>query len=129
VPGRRTGATMLLDADGKLSGIFTDSDLARLFEQHRDQSLDQPIRQVMTANPLRVVVGTMMTDAVTIMAQRKISELPVVDADARPVGLIDITDVVALLPKEAAPATSVPPLPKKSVAWRVVGQAENGRSA
>ena len=44
----------------------------------------------------------MMIDAVAIMAERKISELPVVDADGKPVGLIDITDVVALLPKEAA---------------------------
>ena len=44
----------------------------------------------------------MMVDAVAIMAERKISELPVVDAEGQPVGLIDITDVVALLPKEAA---------------------------
>ena len=59
----------------------------------------------------------MMIDAVAIMAGRKISELPVVDADGRPVGLIDITDVVALLPEgnlalQAAPAaksSAVPP--------------------
>ena len=42
VPGRRTGATMLVAA-GRLSGIFTDSDLARLFEQRRDENLDGPI--------------------------------------------------------------------------------------
>ena len=100
VPGRRTGATMLVDAEGRLSGIFTDSDLARLFEHRRDADLDGPIRQVMTANPLRVELGSMMTDAVALMAGRKISELPVVDADGKPVGLIDITDVVGLLPKE-----------------------------
>ena len=61
----------------------------------------------MTSNPLRVEVGSMMVDAVAIMAGRKISELPVVDAAGKPVGLIDITDVVAMLPKEAAPADSV----------------------
>jgi CBS domain-containing protein len=33
------------------------------------------------------------------MAQRKISELPVVDKEGRPAGLIDITDVVGILPK------------------------------
>ena len=37
VPGRRSGATMLVNEGGILSGIFTDSDLARLFEQHRDR--------------------------------------------------------------------------------------------
>ena len=40
------------------------------------------------------------------MAERKISELPVVDAQGRPVGLIDITDVVGLLPRETAPPTA-----------------------
>ncbi len=108
-PGRRTGATMLVDAQGVLSGIFTDSDLARLFEQRRDKDLDGPIRNVMTPNPLRVQAGSMMTDAVAVMAERKISELPVVDAADKPVGLIDITDVVALLPKEPpAPQTPTP---------------------
>ncbi len=40
-----------------------------------------------------------MTDAVTLMANRKISELPVVDDDGRPAGLIDVTDVVGLFPQ------------------------------
>ena len=41
----------------------------------------------------------MMNDAVTIMAERRISELPVVDSAACPVGLLDITDIVALYPE------------------------------
>jgi arabinose-5-phosphate isomerase len=114
VPGRRTGATMLVDQEGKLSGIFTDSDLARLFEQHRDGDLDAPIRDVMTAQPLQIPGGTMMIDAVALMAQRKISELPVVDAEGRPLGLIDITDVVGLLPQESTAA-----VPAAATACRV----------
>jgi arabinose-5-phosphate isomerase len=121
LPGRRTGATMLVDAAGLLSGIFTDSDLARLFERRRDQDLDRPVREVMTRGPLRVEAGAMMIDAVAIMARRKISELPVVDAGGRPIGLIDITDVVALLPKEAAASTMVSP---PSATLRVVGAPE-----
>lgn len=100
LPGRRTGAVMLVDAEGKLSGLFTDSDLARLFEQRRDPQLDIPISRVMTPSPISVRMGTLVTDAVDILAGRKISELPVVDASGRPAGLIDITDVVGLLPKE-----------------------------
>jgi arabinose-5-phosphate isomerase len=106
VPGRRTGATMLVDAEGRLAGIFTDSDLARLFQRHRDGDLDAPVRNVMTPNPLKTLIGSMMVDAVAVLAQRKISELPVVDAAGRPVGLVDITDVVGLLPCEA-PAAAV----------------------
>lgn len=99
LPGRRTGATMLVDDAGRLSGIFTDSDLARLFEQRREDQLDSPIRTVMTCDPLHVQRGTMMNQAIELMAQHKISELPVVDAQRRPLGLIDITDVVGLLPQ------------------------------
>jgi arabinose-5-phosphate isomerase len=102
VPGRRTGATMLVDAEDRLTGIFTDSDLARLFEHRHDSALDAPIRSVMTHNPLHVVEGSLMSEAVALMARRKISELPVVDGDGRPIGLIDITDVVGLFPTQSA---------------------------
>jgi len=109
VPGRRTGAIILVDGAGKLSGLFTDSDLARLFEQRRDSALDAPISQVMTINPVTVRVGSTAADAVGIIQARKISELPVVYADGKPAGLIDITDVVGILPKEGAPGESASP--------------------
>jgi arabinose-5-phosphate isomerase len=129
MPGRRTGATMLVDPDGRLSGIFTDSDLARLFEHRRDDELDCPIGQVMTKDPLRVELGSMMVDAVAVMAGRKISELPVVDADGKPVGLVDITDVVALLPKETEPDEMATVSARKAASWRVVSEPDEGRSA
>jgi len=100
LPGRRTGAIMLADSEGKLSGVFTDSDLARLFEHRRDSELDGPIGGVMTSDPLTVRVGSMTVDAVATMAEHKISELPVIDAEGKPAGLIDITDVLDMLPKE-----------------------------
>ncbi len=98
--GRRTGAVMLLDEDGRLCGLFTDSDLARLFEQRRDDALDRAIAEVMTAKPITVPVGTRVSEAVDILCRRKISELPVIDAAGRPVGLLDITDLISWLPRE-----------------------------
>src|SRR5262249_5589073 len=100
--GRRTGAVMVTDKADRLCGIFTDSDLARLFEQRRDDALDQPIREVMTSNPYQVALGTRVADAVEILGRHKISELPVVGPDGRPVGLLDITDLIGLVPAEEA---------------------------
>jgi arabinose-5-phosphate isomerase len=100
--GRRTGAVMLTDSTGRLCGLFTDSDLARLIEQRRDAALDRPIREVMTANPFTVAPASPVTEAVEILQHHKISELPVVDPSGQPVGLIDITDVIAFLPAEDA---------------------------
>jgi arabinose-5-phosphate isomerase len=115
VPGRRSGATLLVDAAGRLAGIFTDSDLARLFEKHRDAELDAPIARVMTAAPLQVALGSLLTDAMALMAQRKISELPVVDGAGKPVGMLDITDLVSLMPRTVSDAdatAAAPVLPR-----------------
>lgn len=104
-PGRRTGAVMLTGADGKVSGIFTDSDLARLLESQNDAAIDEAIGDVMTSDPETIRHDAMLRVAVGILARRKISELPVVDSDQNPCGLIDITDVLGLIPyQEPAPA-------------------------
>ena len=100
-PGRRTGAVMLVDAEQRLSGIFTDSDLARLLEQRRDGQLDRPIHESMTPRPLTTRADALILEVVEILSARKVSELPVVDGDGRPIGLIDITDVIGEVPGEA----------------------------
>ena len=104
--GRRTGAVMLVDTEGRLCGLFTDSDLARLFEQRRDSALDRSIAEVMTAEPITVPLGSRVLDAVEILRRHRISELPVVDPSGRPVGLLDITDLIGLLPAEEVEALS-----------------------
>jgi arabinose-5-phosphate isomerase len=99
-PGRRVGAVLLVNATGKLTGLFTDSDLARLFERRRDDALDRPISEVMTSDPRTVPGGARLVDAMQIMAERKISELPVVIDEGVPVGMIDVTDVLSLMPDD-----------------------------
>ena len=105
--GRRTGAVMLTEPDGRLAGLFTDSDLARLFENRADDAFDRPISEVMTRNPLTLTARAKMADALELLRRRKISELPIVDDAGKPVGLLDITDVIGLLepgdPAEAPP--------------------------
>lgn len=92
--GRRTGAVMLVDDAGRLSGLFTDSDLARLLSTRQDGQLDRPIAEVMTRQPLTVSPDLLLQDVIDVLSQRKFSELPVVDEEHRPIGLVDITDVI-----------------------------------
>ncbi len=111
-PGRRTGAIMLVDNEGKLAGLFTDSDLARLFEQTEpnqpsiDNALDRPIAELMVASPTTIPTGARMSEAVALLAGRKFSELPVVDDVGKPLGLIDVTDIVGWQPEQ--PETKAP---------------------
>ena len=101
ISGRRSGAILLTQQDGRLSGIFTDSDLARLFEQHNERFLDAPIRCVMTMKPTSVASGTRMLEAIAVMGEKRISELPVTNSEGFPVGMIDITDIVAAFPEQS----------------------------
>jgi arabinose-5-phosphate isomerase len=56
----------------------------------------------MTPNPFQAALATRVVDAVELLSRHKISELPVVDPDGRPVGLLDITDLIGLMPAEEA---------------------------
>ena len=101
LPGRRTGAIMLVDGARRLRGLFTDSDLARLVASC-ESPLDRPIAEVMTPNPKTARSGAKLSDAVEVITAHKISELPVVDANLCPLGLIDLTDLAELLPAGGA---------------------------
>ncbi|WP_146594424.1 KpsF/GutQ family sugar-phosphate isomerase [Novipirellula galeiformis] len=102
--GRRTGAVMLVNASKQLVGIFTDSDLARILETRNDVALDESIANRMTANPTTATSGMLLQDALAVMSRRRISELPVLDSQNRPIGLIDITDIAGLLGDQDDPA-------------------------
>jgi arabinose-5-phosphate isomerase len=111
-PGRRTGAVMLVDSSGKLSGIFTDSDLARLLERCEDGRLDSPIFEVMTKRFQTISQHCRLPQATELMATKKISELPVVDDSYCPLGILDLTDLVGIV--AAAEWTKVPASPSES---------------
>lgn len=94
---RRSGAVVLVDDIGRVSGIFTDGDLRRtLTEDDRATALGRPIREVMTPDPKRIRGDQLASEAIAMMRPFRIDELPVVDEHDRPIGLIDIQDLVVL---------------------------------
>lgn len=97
---RRAGVVLITDTAGVLTGLFTDSDLARLLERQLENQLDRPIRDVMTNTPVTIRSGQKTMLAVETLACRNLSELPVIDRTGCPVGLIDITDVLSFLPND-----------------------------
>jgi arabinose-5-phosphate isomerase len=93
---RRSGAVILVDESGKISGIFTDGDLRRLVTDDDGSGLRKPVADVMKRNPKRIRADELASEAMGVMRQHRIDELPVVDEDGRPVGLIDVQDLVVL---------------------------------
>ncbi len=94
--GRRPGAILLVDrAGGTLTGIFTDGDLRRLVL--RDPAdLSRPIREVMTRSPRTLPDTALVRDALRMVREFRQDEVPVVDGSNRPVGILDVQDLVAM---------------------------------
>lgn len=98
---RRPGAMVLVDrATGRLTGLFTDGDLRRLVERDAASdiaaALDRPVSLVMTRNPGTLPAGARVRDAVAMIREFRRDEIPVVDDHHRPVGVLDVQDLIAL---------------------------------
>jgi arabinose-5-phosphate isomerase len=94
--GRRAGALVVVDGKGRLTGIFTDGDLRRHLNSDGAGLLTKPMKAVMTARPTSLPVDSLVRDAVQLVRERRLDEIPVVDADGKPVGLIDVQDLIAM---------------------------------
>jgi arabinose-5-phosphate isomerase len=89
----RAGSATVVDKNGRLKGIFTDGDLRRHLEL--DENLPKrKIKEVMTKNPTVVDKGMLAAQAMRILQEKKIDEVPVVDKNRRPVGLLDVQDLL-----------------------------------
>jgi len=90
----RAGAVCVVDESGRLSGIFTDGDLRRVVQKDT-KLLDATIDQVMTRGPrVKITSGTLALEAVRLYRENKFDQIPVVDDDGIPVGIIDVEDLV-----------------------------------
>lgn len=93
---RRPGALLIVDEAGRLAGIFTDGDLRTALIKRGRDVMSAPIRDVMTQNPTTLPDTALVRDAVHVVRQKRFDEIPVVTADGKPVGLIDVQDLAAL---------------------------------
>jgi len=93
---KRHGAIMVVDEQGRLAGIVTDADLRRLLTRRGAAGLELKVGDVMTANCKRIRADALASEATAIFHKYRIDELPVVDAEDRPVGLIDVQDIVMI---------------------------------
>lgn len=93
---KRHGAVMVVDEDGCLAGIITDADLRRLMTRHGRAAFELRAGQVMTAGCKKIRADALAAEATAIFHRYRIDDLPVVDAEDRPVGLIDVQDIVTI---------------------------------
>lgn len=89
----RCGSACIVDKKGTLVGIFTDGDLRRHLEEGSG-ILQETVKVVMSKNPTTILQNKLAAEAFALLKERKIDELPVIDAKGRAVGLLDIQDLL-----------------------------------
>jgi arabinose-5-phosphate isomerase len=92
----KAGAVALVDAKGRLTGIFTDGDFRRSALNGGQDFLKKPVAGFMTKGGKSVAVEVLAVEALKIFQQMKISDLFAVDAKGRPAGYIDVQDLPKL---------------------------------
>ncbi len=89
----KSGCACVVDAAGKLLGIFTDGDLRRLLSDPASAPMARKLTEVMIHNPISVSLGALAVEVLHIFEHHKVDDLPVVDAEGCLVGTIDIQDL------------------------------------
>lgn len=91
-----TGAAIIVDRDGKLSGYLTDGDVRRLLvhSQNADELLRQDVARMMTRAPLAFSPDQLALEAMRSLQERGVDDAPVVDENNVPVGLLDVQELL-----------------------------------
>lgn len=89
----RSGSAVIIGDKGKILGIFTDGDLRRHFESGKEFGI-QKISKIMTKSPITIKEGKLAAEAFEILRNKKIDEIPVVDAKGQLVGILDVQDIL-----------------------------------
>jgi arabinose-5-phosphate isomerase len=86
------GAAVVINMDGKMTGIITDGDVRRHMLAD-DGCLSKPASEIMTKNPQVIGPDQFATEGLRILEMHRIGELPVLDNEGRPVGVLMMKDL------------------------------------
>jgi arabinose-5-phosphate isomerase len=87
------GLTTVVDDAGRLVGFISDGDLRRFFQREGSRALSLTAADCMTHQPVTIGPRELATRALNLMESRKITALPVVDADGLLLGVVHLHDL------------------------------------
>lgn len=91
---KRLGMTAVVDADGRLLGLYTDGDLRRSLADPSTDVRETRIEKLMTRNPFTIGADALAVEAAQLMEAHKINALLVIDSERRVVGALNIHDLL-----------------------------------
>ena len=93
ITNKGLGMTTVVGDDGKLIGLYTDGDLRRSLD-HKIDVHNTPIEKVMSVRCTTVSANLLAVDALGMMQDKKINGVIVIDHDNRPVGALNMHDLL-----------------------------------
>lgn len=90
----RIGAALVRSPDGALLGILSERDIVRGMAAHGPGTTGLSATQFMTRDLVTVQPQTLVTEALSLMTQRRVRHLPVLDAGGGLIGMVSIGDLV-----------------------------------
>ncbi len=93
ITAARAGSATVIDGKKKLKGVFTDGDLRRHLEEDPDLSR-RKVKDVMTKRPKTLKKGCLAVEALRILRENKIDEIPIVDDKGCAIGIVDVQDLL-----------------------------------
>lgn len=91
----RSGAAVVVKADGTLAGVFTHGDFVRAFQ--RDHAIaEEPVSRYMTPRPVSIEAGKLAAEVLTTLSNARVDDVVVLDEAGRPVGMVDTQDLTRL---------------------------------
>jgi arabinose-5-phosphate isomerase len=88
----KSGSLSIVNARGKLAGVFTDGDFRRRMSTDKEL-LSRSLKSVMTKNPIAIRENALAQEALRIFNERNIDDLIVVNAKREPIGSVDSQDL------------------------------------
>lgn len=93
VTAKKLGMTCVIDAQGYLTGIYTDGDIRRTLNKQLDINSTK-IKEVMTTSCRTISPGTLAAEALAMMEKHKITSLVIIDQSNRPMGVVHLHDLL-----------------------------------
>lgn len=91
----RSGAAVVVNADGTLAGVFTHGDFVRAFQKN-NAIANQVVREFMTPRPVSIQEDKLATEVLATLQNSRVDDIVVVDAQGKPVGMVDTQDLTRL---------------------------------
>ena len=91
---------VVCNGDKRMVGVITKTDIVRQVGQRRESELTTAASTVMTRTVVSCRTGDLLHDMWTIMKDRRLKNVPILDQNSRPIGVLNARDLLEALLKE-----------------------------